>query len=106
MSDAELELHPEAIEDALEGYAWYLQRSERTADHFLADLDHAVSLILERPHAWPAHVLGTRRFVLTRFPYSIVYRATEARTIVYAFAHAKRRPRYWRDRLAWDPANA
>lgn len=76
MTDAELELHPEAVEDALDGDAWYLQRSERTAGHFFAELERAVELILERPHAWRPHILGTRRFILTKFPYSVIYKAT------------------------------
>lgn len=100
MIDAELELHPEAVQDALAGYSWYLQRSERAAEHFFAELNRAVEAIQRRPHAWPQDRLGTRRFVLTKFPYSVIYKTTAARTIIYAFAHAKRRPDYWQDRLA------
>ncbi len=44
-----LELHPAALEDALSGYAWYLQHSERVADHFFSELERAVGLILEAP---------------------------------------------------------
>ncbi len=103
MTAAALELHPDAVEDALDGFAWYLQSSERTADHFFAEVERAVQLILERPDAWPPYILGTRRFVLTKFPYSVVYRTQGARTVVYAIAHAKRRPRYWKDRLTPRP---
>jgi plasmid stabilization system protein ParE len=106
MTAAALELHPDAVEDALDGFSWYLQSSERTAAHFFAELERAVQLILEHPEAWPSYILGTRRFILTKFPYSIIYKAQGDRTVVYAFAHAKRRPRYWKDRLAPRPVSS
>jgi len=33
--ESALDLHPEALEEALAGYAWYLEHSEMTADRFL-----------------------------------------------------------------------
>jgi plasmid stabilization system protein ParE len=94
-----LELHPEALDEALAGYAWYLERSERAADAFFADLERAVELIIDRPEAWPRFLHGTRRFILTKFPYSIVYGQVGDAVVIYAFAHAKRRPGYWKARL-------
>jgi plasmid stabilization system protein ParE len=77
---------------------WYGQRSETAARAFIAEFDHAVVAIREFPESWPPYKKGTRRFILRRFPISIVYR-TEA-TVIYvlAVAHAKRRPGYWRRR--------
>jgi toxin ParE1/3/4 len=42
-----------------------------------------------------------RRYLLTRFPYSIYYRwnADNDRVSIYALMHTSRRPGYWRDRL-------
>ena len=77
MPESELELHPEALENALAGYAWYLEHSAVGADRFLAELDRAVQLILEAPQRWPTYVHGTRRFVLVKFPYIVVYRESK-----------------------------
>jgi toxin ParE1/3/4 len=41
---------------------------------------------------------GTRRFVLRRFPFTIVYREAAQGIEVIAVAHAKRRTAYWRGR--------
>ena len=99
MLESALELHPEALEEALAGYAWYLEHSETTADRFFGELERAVRLILQGPHRWSAYLHGTRRMVLVKFPYSVVYRARGDVVVIYAFAHAKRRAGYWRKRL-------
>jgi hypothetical protein len=45
------------------------------------------------------HRLGTRRLVLRRFPFAIVYRLAGEFVLVLAIAHMRRRPGYWRGRL-------
>ena len=94
-----LELHPEALEDALSGYSWYLQHSEKVADLFFAELQRAVGLILEAPDRWPVYLNGTRRFPLSDYPYGVVYKQQEGIVFLYAVAHAKRRPGYWKARV-------
>jgi toxin ParE2 len=41
---------------------------------------------------------SSRRILLSRFPYQIVYYATPTDIIIVALAHLKRRPNYWKDR--------
>jgi toxin ParE1/3/4 len=43
-----------------------------------------------------------RRFVMRRFPFSIVYYIVDDIVRVVAVAHGKRRPGYWRVRLRDD----
>jgi len=40
----------------------------------------------------------TRRILLRRFPYQIVYRLKPDGIVVVAVAHLKRRPGYWKSR--------
>jgi plasmid stabilization system protein ParE len=93
-----LRLHPSAEHDINEGLAFYLRRSLKVASRFLDDVDAALALVKEAPERWPLYRLGTRRHIMTSFPYSLVYRVTEKEIQVYAVAHAKRRPLYWRAR--------
>jgi plasmid stabilization system protein ParE len=51
------------------------------------------------PASGRRYIRGARRLVLTRFPYSLIYLIQADRCYVVAFAHAKRRPGYWKDRL-------
>jgi hypothetical protein len=50
------------------------ERNETAAEAFLAELDRAVELISESPMRWPNYLHGTRRFLLRRFPFGVVYR--------------------------------
>jgi hypothetical protein len=67
---------------------------------FLEELDRAVGLIGQNPHRFPAHEFGTRRIVLWLFPFVLVFRDMPAGVEIIAVAHGRRRPGYWRDRMA------
>ena len=93
-----IEFHPEALLEAWEARRWYAERNHKAADAFLAELDYAEAQISAHPDRWPAYLHGTRRFRLRRFPYLLIYYATDERIVVLAVAHAKRRPGYWKER--------
>jgi plasmid stabilization system protein ParE len=78
---------------------WYRQRNPEASVRFLAAVYDALETIAERPQRWPQYVHGTRRFVLHRFPFSIVYLDEPAEVSILAIAHSKRKPGYWKDRL-------
>jgi plasmid stabilization system protein ParE len=40
----------------------------------------------------------TRRVLVVRYPYQVVYRLEENEIVVVAIAHLKRRPGYWKHR--------
>ena len=94
------ELHPAAAEEVEETYAWYQrQASGAIADAFLEEIDRALGAICDMPDTWPAYNHGTRRFLLRRFPYAVVYRRDGNLVRVVAVAHQRRKPAYWRRRL-------
>ncbi|HKR26044.1 MAG TPA: type II toxin-antitoxin system RelE/ParE family toxin [Acidobacteriaceae bacterium] len=95
----ELEIHPEALREITSAIAWYQARSESAASRFVDEIDSAINLIVQSPARWPSGKHGTRRFILQRFPFALVYRVIGAQVQVLAAAHAHRRPGYWHDRL-------
>jgi toxin ParE1/3/4 len=92
-------LHPEAWLEIEGADNWYQQRSLDAATEFVAEVFDAIRRIREAPHRWPAYLYGTRRYVLDRFPFSIVYLDTTELVNIVAIAHSKRRPGYWKRRL-------
>jgi plasmid stabilization system protein ParE len=93
-----VEVHPLAADGAEAAERWYRERNETAATRFRRELDRAVELIAERPEAAPRYVGNTRRFLLRRFPFFVVYRVFSERIQVVAVAHARRRPHYWLER--------
>jgi|SRR3954453_22545052 plasmid stabilization system protein ParE len=99
MANRPLEIHPAALAELKSAVAWYLRRSEAAAVAFSAELDRAMELVTKTPTRWPAGDDGTRKFVLQRFPFAIVYREKKSVVQVLAVAHGYRRPGYWKQRL-------
>lgn len=93
-----LEYLDEALEEVEAAARWYAERSSTAAIAFSDEIDAAESAIVRLPEAWPSFEHGTRRYLLRRFPYSVVYRVEPDRIVIVAVVHARRRPGYWRRR--------
>jgi len=94
-----LEFLDEALDEVEEASRWYARRSASSAVGFSDTLALAVWQIQQTPFAWSPHLYDTRRLILRRFPYSMIYRVDSVRIVIVAVAHNSRRPGYWRDRL-------
>jgi plasmid stabilization system protein ParE len=65
---------------------------------FVAEFERAANLVLDNP-LLGAVFCGTRqRYILRRFPYSIIYQVTAEDLRILAVAHHRRRPGYWAQR--------
>lgn len=94
----ELELHPAAEAEAREAWLRYRAGDPEVAVRFMAALDRAIEHVAAGPERWPLYLYGTRRILVRRFPYSVVYRIETRRVLVVAISHQHRRPGYWRRR--------
>jgi toxin ParE1/3/4 len=98
MSRFALEFHPLAADEAKAAEQWYRERNEIASARFQRELDRAVDLISERPDTGSPYLGNTRRVLLRRFPFFVVYRVRGEDVQIVAVAHARRRPGYWRAR--------
>jgi len=93
-----LRFHPAAAHELESAAAWYEERTTGLGGEFVEAVRAVAESLLEAPERWPA-VRGTRRALVHRFPYAIVYRLKAEDTLeIVAVAHYKRRPRYWSGR--------
>jgi plasmid stabilization system protein ParE len=76
--------------------------AEKVGPNIAADFDtedwRAVGRIVERPLLGTPGIRSTRRVMIRRFPYSIVYRVDGEDIRILAVAHQHRRPGYWTGR--------
>jgi toxin ParE1/3/4 len=99
MSGRRVEYHERAIADVKSAVAWYRNRSPKAALDLIEELHRAADTIREAPERWPAGKNNTRRFLLWRFPFAIIYSEKQSVITVWAVAHGSRRPEYWTRRL-------
>lgn len=94
-----VEIDAAALAEAVEAQEFYAAQRPGLGDEFAAELDKAVARIAAYPTVWPPFSARTRRYLMDRFPYSVVYRLNADTARVIAVFHQHRRPDYWRARL-------
>ena len=88
-----------ALSELDEALGYYGNVSPFFAQALMDEIKAAKRLIAEYPRAWKLMPGSMRGFPLHRYPYTIVYRADDDDILIVAYAHFKRRPGYWRNRL-------
>ena len=99
MGAKRVEYHQGAIADVRSALAWYQRRNPKAALNLIDELQRATDTIREAPERWPIGKNNTRRFLLWRFPFTVIYSEQESVVTIWAVAHASRRPGYWARRL-------
>ena len=94
-----LEIHPAALAELKSAVVWYQERNETAGQNFVSEVDRAIELVMAAPGRWPSGEHGSRKLVLQRYPFAVIYREKEVVVQVLAIAHGRRRPGYWNDRL-------
>jgi plasmid stabilization system protein ParE len=86
---------PEAQSELLAAQAWYEERSPGLGFEFSRAVDVAIARALRMPLAFP-RIEGEFRHVITRkFPYSIIYFATDTELVAVSCFHHRRQPGTW-----------
>jgi toxin ParE1/3/4 len=94
-----IEIHIEAHKEEEKAFEWYRERSLEAAEAFVQAIEQARFAIQESPESWAEYFHGTRRYLLKRFPYVVVYRVSTDRIDVVAIAHGRRKTACWAGRL-------
>jgi toxin ParE1/3/4 len=91
--------HPAAQAEFFAAQDFYEQRVEGLGEDFRQEVLAAAEVIRASPRRWPVRVLGTRTYLVHRFPFAVVYLELPKKLWVVAVAHTSRRPSYWKGRL-------
>ncbi|MDD5773844.1 MAG: type II toxin-antitoxin system RelE/ParE family toxin [bacterium] len=62
-------------------------------------IEQSLLHIQQFPLAWPPERKETRKYLVHKFPYKIIYSIQNDIIVVLAFAHLHRKPNYWADRI-------
>lgn len=94
--------HPFALEELVQASEYYELKVKGLGERLLDEIETAVNDVTTAPDRWPYFLLNTRRRLLDRFPYMIVYLEDPERIFILAVMHQRRRPGYWKKRLIKD----
>jgi plasmid stabilization system protein ParE len=98
MASKPVRFQPDADQEYLAALRWYRDRSPVAASDFERAVTNAVKTISLAPQRWPSYFERFRRYKLRQFPFSVVYEELLSEIVVYAIAHGRRRPGYWKGR--------
>jgi plasmid stabilization system protein ParE len=89
-----------ASDELAEAVHWYETRRAGLGGDFFDAVVAAVTLIETSPEIGQTISTDgrTRRTLVARFPYHVVYRLRPTEIVIVAVAHLKRRPGYWKNR--------
>lgn len=78
----------------------YYEVQERgLGTEFLDEILETFKRIKLNPDAWALFSKRTRRCLVRRFPYGIIYQIRDNKILIIAIAHLHRKPEYWKDRM-------
>ena len=69
--------HPDIALEVKSSYDWYQKQANGLGEDYLTELESAYKTICELPETWPKFEKGFRRFILRKFPFSVIYRVNE-----------------------------
>ena len=94
-----VEFHPDAESELDEAVAFYDAKSLRIGSEFDGTIAAAVEYLRKNPEAGPPVRGLLRRWLVRRFPYSIIYREEPGRLYILAIAHHRQKPDHWLKRV-------
>ncbi|MBI3297292.1 MAG: type II toxin-antitoxin system RelE/ParE family toxin [Elusimicrobia bacterium] len=89
-----------AEDELREAVAYYNAQGPGLGFEFAAEVKAAFGRISAFPDAWPEFSARTRRCIVNRFPYGVLYQHTGDAILVIAIMHLSRSPQRWQDRAA------
>ena len=98
-----IRLDPAARDEFREAIQWYETARQGLGDEFRLEVESYVERAAARE--LPGTSLGSRhshalrKLFLHRFPFALIFEIQADELVVWAVAHTKRRPGFWRSRI-------
>ncbi|MGH2609825.1 MAG: type II toxin-antitoxin system RelE/ParE family toxin [Tepidiformaceae bacterium] len=87
-----------AIGDGVQAREWYALGQRDRSKEFDEELQRALDRVAQFPRSGAPYLAGTRRVLLRRFPYFVVYRVRGNTVVVLAIAHFSQETGFWMGR--------
>ena len=91
-------VRPAAVAEIDEAFLWYESQRLGLGEEFREALRTTLNKVAENPQLYQVVHRGTRRALMSRFPYGVFYRESAQFIVVVACMHGRRHPKRWQSR--------
>jgi plasmid stabilization system protein ParE len=92
--------HRDAQQEFIEAAGYYTRILPELGVRFYDEIERLILDIRRDPERYPLFDPPIRRHFSNVFPYAALYVEQHDRVLIISIMHMKRRPGYWRERLA------
>lgn len=85
-----------AKQELINAIDFYNEKNPHSGYKLLIDFEKTVERIIQNPEAWHPLTKNTRRCLLSKYPYGIIYQIREHIIYIVVFMNMKRKPDYWK----------
>ena len=94
------DFHPDARLEYREAAAFYESRRSGLGAAFTLEVESTITRIIDDPRSWRRIEQDVPSCRTRTFPYAILYTLERDSVLIVAVMHLRRKPGYWRERLA------
>ena len=92
------EFHPEAEIEFFEAIGYFEGREGELGRSFAREVFSAIRKVTFFPFAWTPISRNSRRILVKKFPYGVIYHVRDKDILIVAVMHLSRKPNYWESR--------
>ena len=85
-----------------ESFIYYEEQMEGLGFEFVSEIEAAIKQIKSHSEAWSQFSERTRRCLVKKFPFGVIYQIRSNEILILAIAHLHRKPLYWKQRIKTD----
>jgi toxin ParE1/3/4 len=93
-----IKFHSEARNEFIEVAEYYEEQVVGLGDDFVDQVEKVLDVIEQQPASGTKITKTERRFLVSRFPYGIIYLVEEDQITIFAVMNLRRKPGYWKSR--------
>ena len=90
--------NPEAVLEINAAVDYYEDNEAGLGIEFVMEIQKGIEMISNYPDSWQQLSVSTRRYLIKRFPFGIIYLSYKDTLYIIAIMHLNRKPGYWKKR--------
>lgn len=91
--------HPDVAKDIKDAFNWYEDKAKGLGNSFINELEIAYDRVSQMPNSWLNFEYGFKRYILPRFPFSVIYKEEIDKIFIVTVMHNRQKPDYWMERI-------